>query len=70
MTHNVPNGRMNFWAGFYERLFNFKEIHFFDIEGRSPASLQGDDLALRQDPHPRLNESQDDKSQIEEFLRE
>ena len=34
LTHNVNRGRMNHWAEFYERLFNFKEIRYFDIEGK------------------------------------
>lgn len=33
LTHNVYRGRMEYWAGFYERLFNFREIRFFDITG-------------------------------------
>jgi 4-hydroxyphenylpyruvate dioxygenase len=34
LTHNVHQGRMDVWAGFYERLFNFRQIRFFDIEGK------------------------------------
>jgi 4-hydroxyphenylpyruvate dioxygenase len=34
LTHNVHKGRMNEWADFYERLFNFREIRYFDIEGQ------------------------------------
>ncbi|ODU61670.1 MAG: 4-hydroxyphenylpyruvate dioxygenase [Comamonadaceae bacterium SCN 68-20] len=34
LTHNVHRGRMVEWAGFYERLFNFREIRYFDIEGQ------------------------------------
>jgi 4-hydroxyphenylpyruvate dioxygenase len=34
LTHNVHRGRMTEWAGFYERLFNFREIRYFDIEGQ------------------------------------
>ncbi|WP_295857600.1 4-hydroxyphenylpyruvate dioxygenase [uncultured Xylophilus sp.] len=34
LTHNVHRGRMAEWAGFYERLFNFREIKYFDIEGQ------------------------------------
>ncbi len=34
LTHNVHRGRMNEWADFYERLFNFREIRYFDIEGQ------------------------------------
>lgn len=34
LTHNVHRGRMDEWAGFYERLFNFQEVRYFDIEGQ------------------------------------
>ncbi len=34
LTHNVHRGRMNEWADFYERLFNFREVRYFDIEGQ------------------------------------
>ncbi|MBT2305022.1 4-hydroxyphenylpyruvate dioxygenase [Variovorax paradoxus] len=34
LTHNVHRGRMNEWADFYERLFNFREVKYFDIEGQ------------------------------------
>jgi len=34
LTHNVHKGRMDVWAGFYERLFNFRQIRYFDIEGK------------------------------------
>src|SRR3954447_19437446 len=34
LTHNVHRGRMDAWTGFYEKLFNFRQIRFFDIEGR------------------------------------
>ncbi len=34
LTHNVHRGRMAEWSGFYERLFNFREIRYFDIEGQ------------------------------------
>ncbi|HYH21937.1 MAG TPA: 4-hydroxyphenylpyruvate dioxygenase [Azospirillum sp.] len=34
LTHNVHRGRMEEWAGFYERLFNFRQIRYFDIEGK------------------------------------
>jgi len=33
MTHNVYRGRMTFWGGFYEKIFNFREIRYFDIKG-------------------------------------
>src|SRR5437762_4596838 len=70
LTHNVNRGRMAFWADFYERLFNFREIRYFDIEGKQTGlfskAMTSPDGKIRIP----LNESQDDKSQIEEFLRE
>src|SRR5687768_17145990 len=70
LTHNVNRGRMNHWAEFYERLFNFREIRYFDIEGKVTGlfskAMTSPDGKIRIP----LNESQDDKSQIEEFLRE
>ena len=33
LTHNVYRGRMAFWANFYEKIFNFREIRYFDIQG-------------------------------------
>lgn len=35
LTHNVHRGRMNEWSEFYERLFNFREVRYFDIEGQA-----------------------------------
>ena len=53
LTHNVYRGRMDEWADFYERLFNFREIRYFDIEGKlTGLKSQGDDQPVRQDPHP------------------
>lgn len=69
LTHNVYRGNMDRWWDFYRRLFNFRQIHFFDIEGR----LTG--LVSRAITSPcgkiriPLNESTDDKSQIESYLR-
>ena len=34
LTHNVFKGNMDVWFKFYGDLFNFKEIRFFDIEGK------------------------------------
>ena len=53
LTHNVNRGRMDHWAEFYERIFNFREIRYFDIEGQQTGLLVArDDRARRQDPHP------------------
>jgi len=70
LTHNVKRGQMDVWSGFYERIANFREIRYFDIEGK----LTG--LVSRAMTSPcgkiriPINESADDKSQIEEFIRE
>jgi len=34
LTHNVHRGRMKVWSSYYEKLFNFREIRYFDIEGK------------------------------------
>ncbi|HUN51780.1 MAG TPA: 4-hydroxyphenylpyruvate dioxygenase [Candidatus Sulfotelmatobacter sp.] len=68
LTHNVHRGRMAEWADFYTRLFNFREIKYFDIEGR----LTGLRSKAMTSPCGRIripiNESADDKSQIAEYL--
>ncbi|GGO77298.1 4-hydroxyphenylpyruvate dioxygenase [Marinobacterium nitratireducens] len=70
LTHNVAQGNMDLWAGFYEKHFNFKEVRYFDIEGK----LTGLKSRAMTSPCGKIripiNESSDDKSQIEEFLRE
>ena len=70
LTHNVGRGRMNHWAAFYERIFNFREIRYFDIEGQATALVSKAMTAPDDKIRIPLNESQDEHSQIEEFLRE
>jgi 4-hydroxyphenylpyruvate dioxygenase len=70
LTHNVHRGRMAHWAEFYERLFNFREIRYFDIEGKLTGLFSKAMTSPCGQIRIPLNESQDDKSQIEEFLRE
>ena len=70
LTHNVRRGNMNLWAGFYERLFNFREIRYFDIEGRKTGLFSRAMTSPCGKIRIPINESQDDKSQIEEYLRE
>jgi 4-hydroxyphenylpyruvate dioxygenase len=70
VTHNVFRGNMDKWAGFYERFFNFREIRYFDIEGK----LTGLKSRAMTSPDGKIripiNESADDKSQIEEYLHD
>jgi 4-hydroxyphenylpyruvate dioxygenase len=70
LTHNVHRGNMAKWADFYERIFNFRQIRYFDIEGAQTGlfskAMTSPDGKIRIP----LNESQDEHSQIEEFLRD
>jgi 4-hydroxyphenylpyruvate dioxygenase len=70
LTHNVSRGNMDKWAGFYERLFNFREIRYFDIEGKKTGLFSRAMTSPCGKIRIPINESQDDKSQIEEYLRE
>jgi 4-hydroxyphenylpyruvate dioxygenase len=70
LTHNVQRGNMDKWAGFYETLFNFREVRYFDIEGRKTGLLSRAMTSPCGKIRIPINESQDDKSQIEEYLRE
>ena len=70
LTHNVMRGRMDHWAGFYQKLFNFREIRYFDIEGQQTGLLSRAMTSPCGKIRIPINESQDDKSQIEEYLRE
>ncbi len=70
LAHNIHRGTIDKWTAFYQKLFNFHEIRYFNISGKMTG------LKSRAISSPcgkiliPLNESSDDKSQIEEFLRE
>lgn len=70
VTHNLYRGNMTKWADFYTSIFNFREIRYFDIEGK----VTGLKSKAMTSPCGKiripLNESSDDKSQIEEFLKD
>jgi 4-hydroxyphenylpyruvate dioxygenase len=69
LTHNVYRGRMAHWAHFYEHLFNFKEIRYFDIQGEKTGltskALTAPDGMIR---IPLNEESSRGSGQIEEYL--
>ncbi len=68
LTHNVYRGRMAFWANFYEKIFNFREIRYFDIKGEytglTSRAMSAPDGRIRIP----LNEEAGGNGQIEEFL--
>ena len=69
LTHNVYKGRMAFWGGFYEKIFNFREIRYFDIQGEytglTSRAMTAPDGLIR---IPLNEESGKTGGQIEEFL--
>jgi 4-hydroxyphenylpyruvate dioxygenase len=69
LTHNVYKGRMAFWGSFYERIFNFREIRYFDIKGEytglTSRAMTAPDGLIR---IPLNEESGKTGGQIEEFL--
>ena len=69
LTHNVYRGRMAYWGGFYERLFGFREIRYFDIQGEytglTSRAMTAPDGLIR---IPLNEESKKGAGQIEEFL--
>ncbi len=69
LTHNVYRGRMDYWAKYYEELFNFREIRYFDIKGEYTGLLSramtAPDGKIR---IPLNEEAAGGKGQIEEFL--
>ena len=70
LTHNVHRGQMGHWAEFYERIFNFREIRYFDIEGQQTALVSKAMTSPCGKIRIPLNESRDEHSQIEEFLKD
>lgn len=70
LTHNVHRGNMDKWADFYQTLFNFKEIRYFDIKGSKTGLISRALASPTGGIKIPLNESKDNHSQIEEFLQD
>jgi 4-hydroxyphenylpyruvate dioxygenase len=68
LTHNVHQGRMVEWARFYERVFNFREIRYFDIEGKLTGLRSKAMISPCGKIRIPINESADERSQIAEYL--
>jgi len=69
LTHNVHKGNMDKWFQFYSQTFGFRQIRFFDIEGKYSGLFS---RALTS-PCGRIripiNEDRGEKGQIVEYLR-
>ena len=70
LTHNVRRGEMRTWSSFYRQVFGFEEQKYFDIKGQATGLFSQAMIAPDGAIRIPLNESQDDTSQIEEFLRQ
>ena len=70
LTHNVFRGNMDKWAKFYKDLFNFRQIRYFDIEGKLTGLYSRAMTSPCLNIRIPINESADDKSQIEEFIND
>src|ERR1700754_3902668 len=70
LTHNLFFGNMAKWSDYYERLFNFREIRYFDIKGAKTGLVSKAMTAPDGMVRIPLNESSDPKSQINEYLDE
>lgn len=70
LTHNVFRGNMDKWAKFYESIFSFREIRFFNIVGQMTGLISRALASPCDKIKIPLNESKDDRSQIEEFLHD
>ncbi|NIJ69337.1 4-hydroxyphenylpyruvate dioxygenase [Xanthomonas sp. 60] len=68
LTHNLYFGNMQQWSDYYERLFNFREIRYFDIKGLKTGLVSKAMTAPDGIVRIPLNESSDPKSQINEYL--
>lgn len=70
MTNNVYKGTMEEWAQFYKKVFGFEEVRYFDIKGEKTGLIS---YALRS-PCGKfcipINEADEAKSQINEYLEE
>ncbi|MFU8878735.1 MAG: 4-hydroxyphenylpyruvate dioxygenase, partial [Wenzhouxiangellaceae bacterium] len=70
LTHNVYNGNMGQWADFYEKLFGFFEVKYFDIKGQQTGLRSKAMTAPNGAISIPINESENPKSQINEYLDE
>ena len=68
LTHNLYFGNMQKWSDYYEKLFNFREIRYFDIKGSKTGLVSKAMTAPDGIVRIPLNESSDPKSQINEYL--
>jgi 4-hydroxyphenylpyruvate dioxygenase len=70
MTNNVPKGEMQKWCDFYEKIFGFREVRYFDIKGKATGLFS----KVMKSPCDKIsipiNEPNGEKSQIQEYIEE
>lgn len=70
LTNNVPQGEMDKWCDFYSKIFNFKNVRYFDIKGLKTGLISKVMVSPGYKVLIPINESSDAKSQINEYLEE
>jgi 4-hydroxyphenylpyruvate dioxygenase len=68
LTNNVRDGHMDYWTQFYERIFGFREIRYFDIHGKQSGLRSRAMISPCGKVRIPINESTDSRSQIQEYL--
>jgi len=70
LTNNVPVGKMQDWCDWYTKIFNFKEVKFFNIKGEKTGLISKVMLSPCNKIIIPINEPSDEKSQIQEYINE
>lgn len=70
LTNNVPKGEMQKWCDFYQKLFGFQEVRYFDIKGKQTGLISKVMALPDKEIIIPINEPTDDKSQIQEYIEE
>jgi 4-hydroxyphenylpyruvate dioxygenase len=70
LTNNVPRGEMEKWCDFYAKVFNFQNVRYFDIKGTKTGLISKVMVSPGYKVMIPINEPQDGKSQIQEYIDE
>ena len=70
LTNNVQKNKMDEWCEFYKKIFNFREVRYFDIEGEQTGLVSKVMRSPCNEITIPINEPKDSKSQIQEYIEE